>query len=165
MPTAAELLKWLDDGEDIYIPRAATLALSHISNPMNRKPVVIEDEEDSDNDTLEVELSHAKQTSLGPSPYDNAAQLLANSEHETRTNLVIEAHSELNFLLGSAFHSLAHRRAQIDKNSTITHNRNLIAQDLIKELVEASQHQRSELKQVLGMFQTFGTPSHRQARR
>jgi hypothetical protein len=160
MSTAEELLRWLDD--DIYIPFAATntqaVAALPVRDPVivvgrsldHRRLLVIENAGDSDNDSHELE---------SPQLTSTGTQALYEAEREKRFQLEMDANCELNCQFATLFHVVALHRSKLEKTSTMTHNRNLIAQDLIKELVEANQNQRSELKQVLGVFQALRTPN------
>jgi hypothetical protein len=165
MSTAEELLRWLDD--DIYIPFAAAtnmqaVAALPVHDPVvvgraldHKRLLVIENAGDSDNDSHELESPQLSST---------GTQALYEAEREERFKLEMDAHSELNCQFATLFHAAALRRTNLEKTSTMTHNRNLIAQDLIKELVEANQNQRSELKQVLGVFQALRAPNTRTTR-
>lgn len=157
MSNAADLLRWLEDETaGVFVSTIQTASSVH-----NSRPVMVDDVDDSD----------AESCARADAPAHKMCKALLNlleNEASERLRLVDDGWGELLTNTSLAWQSLILvKTAAESKSSTAINNRNLIASDLLKELVEANQSQRSELKQVLGLFQAISgnqTRSHRNSR-
>lgn len=161
MSNAADLLRWLEDETaGVFVSTIQTASSVH-----NSRPVMVDDVDDSD-----AESSNGSGARADAPAHTMCKALLNLLENEAseRLRLVDDGWGELLTNTSLAWQSLILvKTAAESKSSTAINNRNLIASDLLKELVEANQSQRSELKQVLGLFQAISgnqTRSHRNSR-
>lgn len=166
---ADDLLKWLEDDGDIYIPNAKPTTTPKApvvaSPPPSATSPAKTKTENTTNITAPQPSPSIHRDPVQPTQSVSAVSLeivsLLNAvnrfneeEVHARHTILLDYQTDVGLLSQSFWQRVALlTNKELVRQRTMMHNRELISSDLVQELYQANQTQRQELEKMFGFFQ------------